>query len=297
MRILIFGAGVIGSLYAALLAGAGFDVSVYARGSRFRVLETKGLLYSTGNAVQRAEVKLVSCLGEEDCYDFVFLTVRAGQAYHALAELRVNRSPTIVTMINTLDPYEKWERICGKGRILPAFPGAGGGFDGDVLHASLTPRLIQPTTFGEIGGAASPRLKRLASVFKTARIPYQVAPDMHAWQLCHLALVVPIAEAYYAAADPRKTGDDRIMMKKTAVKIKTNLRRLSEAGIKLSPLKMEALRRTPAWILARGLSCAYNSSFGERFMYRHSMRAPEEMRELHDSLARWMAGRGRKNDP
>lgn len=34
VRILIFGAGVIGSLYAALLAEAGYDVSVYARGQR-----------------------------------------------------------------------------------------------------------------------------------------------------------------------------------------------------------------------------------------------------------------------
>ena len=31
MRILIFGAGVIGSLYGALLAEAGYDVSIYAR--------------------------------------------------------------------------------------------------------------------------------------------------------------------------------------------------------------------------------------------------------------------------
>ena len=34
MRLLIYGAGVIGSLYAALFAEAGYDVSVYARGKR-----------------------------------------------------------------------------------------------------------------------------------------------------------------------------------------------------------------------------------------------------------------------
>ena len=34
MRILIYGAGVIGSLYGAQLAEAGHDVSVYARGLR-----------------------------------------------------------------------------------------------------------------------------------------------------------------------------------------------------------------------------------------------------------------------
>lgn len=31
LRILIYGAGVIGSLYAALLADAGYDTSIYAR--------------------------------------------------------------------------------------------------------------------------------------------------------------------------------------------------------------------------------------------------------------------------
>ena len=29
-------------------------------------------------------------------------------------------------MVNTLDNYEKWESVVGKGRILPAFSGAGG---------------------------------------------------------------------------------------------------------------------------------------------------------------------------
>ena len=45
MRILIYGAGVIGSLYAALFAKTGYDVSIYARGKRLEVLQTKGLLY------------------------------------------------------------------------------------------------------------------------------------------------------------------------------------------------------------------------------------------------------------
>lgn len=34
MRVLIYGAGVIGSLYAVLLAEAGINVTVYARGKR-----------------------------------------------------------------------------------------------------------------------------------------------------------------------------------------------------------------------------------------------------------------------
>ena len=45
MRILIYGVGVIGSLYAALFAEAGYDTSIYARGKRLEFLKKNGLLY------------------------------------------------------------------------------------------------------------------------------------------------------------------------------------------------------------------------------------------------------------
>ena len=43
MRILIYGAGVIGSLYAALFAEAGYDTNIYARGKRLEALRNNGL--------------------------------------------------------------------------------------------------------------------------------------------------------------------------------------------------------------------------------------------------------------
>ena len=86
----------------------------------------------------------------------------------ALKELCSNCSPNIVTMVNTLEPYSQWEALCGQGRIVPAFPGAGGSFQGNTLKAALTPRLIQPTTFGEIGGAKTKRLAELYRLFKKA---------------------------------------------------------------------------------------------------------------------------------
>lgn len=44
MPVLVFGAGVIGSLYAAKLHATGHEVVVLARGSRLEVLRRDGLL-------------------------------------------------------------------------------------------------------------------------------------------------------------------------------------------------------------------------------------------------------------
>ena len=77
-------------------------------------------------------------MSDNDAYDFILLTVRGNQLYEALAELKNNKSNTIVTMVNSLDSYKKWEDIVGTGRILPAFSGAGGSiYDDGILDAAL----------------------------------------------------------------------------------------------------------------------------------------------------------------
>ena len=277
MRVLIYGTGVIGSLYAVLLAEAGINVTVYARGKRLQSLLSKGLLYWKKDKILTADVKVLSSLETDDCYDFIFLTVREDQLITALEELKDNNSPTIVTMVNSLDTYDKWERICGKGRILPAFPGAGGSIEGDVLDAALTPRLIQPTTFGKTDG----RERKLAEIFKRAHIPYQIVDDMHVWQICHLGMVVPIADAYYESDDPEHAGNDHALMRKTAKRLKRNFRYIKKKGIKLSPIKMNVFLIMPVPIIAVILGFTFRSEFGNRFMYQHSMKAPDEMRRLH----------------
>lgn len=284
MRILVFGAGVIGSLYGALLAEAGYDVSVYARGRRLESLMQDGLLYKSNGEIRKAPIKVLPKIEPEDCYDFVFLAVRENQLHAALEELRQNSSKAIVTMVNSLETYDRWEAICGEGRIIPAFPGAGGGFDGSVLDAALTPRLIQPTTFGKTDG----RERELARVFRRAKIPCQIVTDMHAWQLCHLAMVVPIADAYYEAVDPANAGRDAALMRKTAKRIRDNLSAIAVRRIHLSPEKMQVFRLLPVPLVGWILGLVFQSPFGNRFMYRHSIKAPDEMLKLHEQFYTWL---------
>ena len=129
---MIYGAGVIGSLYAVLFAEAGYDTSIYARGKRLEALRNNGLLYKKNQEVIKAEIKILGELANDDIYDFILLTVRENQLYEALDELKNNKSTTIITMVNSLDSYKKWEDIIGAGRILTAFPGAGGSINADA---------------------------------------------------------------------------------------------------------------------------------------------------------------------
>lgn len=118
---------------------------------------------------------------------------------------------------------------------------------------------------------------------------------MHAWQLCHLAMIVPIADAYYEAGVPEKAGEDKELMKKTAISIKKNLDSLCKLGVTLTPKKMKVLHRLPAQILSIGLRFAFQSEFGNTFMYQHSMKALDEMRVLHNQFYSYVESGGVRN--
>ena len=289
MRILIYGAGVIGSLYATLFSEAGVETAVYARGQRLQNLKLNGLRYEKNGTICAANVRVLDTLPEDDIYDFVFLTVRENQLHDALTQLRNNKSPCIVTMVNSLEDYGLWEQLCGTGRVLPAFPGAGGGFENGVLHAGLTPRLIQPTTFGILSPRQEPDAKQLKALFKRAKIPYQQVKDMHAWQLCHLAMVVPIADAYYETDDPANVGANQTVMAHTARTLRGNFRLLAQSGVRLSPVKMQMFRFLPLFLLRPALKITFQSNFGDVFMYRHAMKAPDEMQQLHEQFYAYLS--------
>jgi len=275
--------GVIGSLYAVLLSKAGYNITVFARGKRLADLLNNGLRYYNKGRVEKVDVAVIKKLENNDKYDYIFLPVRSEQLKQALHDLKDNISPNIVTMTNTLESYVELESFCGENRIIPAFPGAGGSIDNGILNASLTPRIIQPTTFAEIGGRKTDRTHMLAEIFRKSQIPYQIVPDMHNWQISHLGMVVPIADAYYMSNSPETVYKDKKIMRETAERMKNNFKILSKHKM-LSPFKFNLFIICPTFLFTAVLKQVFKIPFGHKFMYEHSMNAPQEMRQLHNDF-------------
>lgn len=79
---------------------------------------------------------------------------------------------------------------------------------------------------------------KVSGIIKKSGIPYQIVRDMHQWQLCHLAMVVPIADAYYEAQNPKEVWQEGEIMAKTAKQMKQNFNLLYDSGITLLPGKI-----------------------------------------------------------
>src|SRR5450755_3825196 len=112
MNILVYGAGVIGSVYAARLQEAGYTVSLLARGERAVSLRAQGIVLENASTGHRTttQVSLVDHLAPTDSYDVVIVTVRLDQLTSILPILAANHQlPTLLCQGRcNCEPVENW---------------------------------------------------------------------------------------------------------------------------------------------------------------------------------------------
>lgn len=245
-RILIFGAGVIGSMYAMKFIEAGFDVTLFAHSKRFKSLSENGLQYKEKGSVQSIQVKVIDTLENDDIYDFIFVTVRYDRSESALLALKDNQSKHIVTMTSNSIGFSSWLDIVGD-RLLPAFPGFGGQIKDGVLHARFLPKIIAATAFGEVNGEVTERIEELAKLFKTAKLPYVIKKDMQAYLITHS--VSDIAMLSVLHSEDKITDKKTVRIRKTArqitVTLKAYLRAIQKAGVSIDPPMLKMVVKLP----------------------------------------------------
>ncbi|OPJ64366.1 ketopantoate reductase family protein [Clostridium oryzae] len=249
-RVLIFGAGVIGSIYAMKFIEAGIDVTMFARSNRFKTLKENGLQYNDKGAVKSIKVNVIDTLENDDVYDYIFITVRYDQSESALLALKDNQSKNIVTMTNNSIGFSTWQDIVGD-RLLPAFPGVGGQIKDGILNARIPPKVLVATMFGEISGLETERVKNLAKLFKTAKLPYEINKDMNAYLITHSVSDIALLGGLYFE---NNTIDEEVATtRKTAHKItitlKAYLRGIQKAGVAINPSAFKIALKCPNLIL------------------------------------------------
>ena len=255
MKILVFGAGVLGSLYAARLQDAGHDVTILARGKRVAQIREHGivLLESSSGLETSTEVAVVEALAPEDEYDLAIILVRKSQLADVLPLLAVNQHiPSFLFMVNNAAGPDAMIEAVGRERVLLGFPGAGGTRQGHIVEYAQVSAKSQPTTIGELDGFPTTRLVQITTALEEAGFPVSITHNMDAWLKTHVALVSPIANAIYLADGDNyrlaKTRDGVVLMVRA---IREGLKVLKASGIPITPAKYRYVNLVPEPILVK----------------------------------------------
>lgn len=177
MRVLVHGAGAVGSYFGALLARAGNDTVLVARGAHLDVLQRHGLRVDRPDGPITAP-SLRAVADPADAFgdaapELILVCVKSYDTAAAAAALApVVRPDTIVLSLqNGVENEERLARAFGLPPLLVGLTRIG--------VERTAPGIVRYTgrgeiVFGEPDGATSPRARRLADTLAAATIPHQL---------------------------------------------------------------------------------------------------------------------------
>jgi len=286
LEILVFGAGVIGSLYAARLADAGHHVTVVARGRRCRDLREHGIVLEEVDTGERTttHVRTLDAMPTRERFDMCLVAVQKTQLDAALPVLAGNAMiPTFVFMVNTAEGPGAMIDALGRERVVLAFANAGGERDGHVVRLMVAKR--KAVTMGELDGARSERLRRIRAAFARAGFPVETSPNMDAWLRHHVAIVGPFANAIYMA------GGCNVALAKHRAAVRMALQAVREGvaavrahGFPVQPPALRLMLLLPDAVLVPLLQRLVASPIMDVGGKRHALAARQEMTALNEEL-------------
>ena len=283
MKVLVYGAGVIGTVYAGKLAEAGHEVTIVARGQRLLDISQHGFVLEDIVCRRRwtAQVDTSAQLSPDDEYDIALITVRRDQLASTLPELAANRRiPTLLFMLNNPTASAGLAEVLGRDRVMLGFPGVGGTRDGQVVRYAMVKQ--QPTTIGEFYPTRTARLQTILHAFCDAGMPTAICDDMDAWLKAHAFFVTAMCGAIYlAGGDCRKLSGDSATLRLMTNGVREGFAAVTALGHPIVPFSLE--------VLFMWLPDAFAVAYWRRFLAaemadyvlgRHARAAAPEMRDI-----------------
>ena len=243
MKLCIFGAGAIGGLLGVKLARAGHDVSFVARGAHLDALRKNGATLLTGGHklnVQVACSDKPADLGPQDAVILAVKATAASDAARTMAPL-LGADTAVVTAMNGV-PFWYFAGLPGKWSDLRLASVDPDGVQWDLIDPARAigcvvyaageieqPGVIRHTSgvrfvLGELSGATTPRIRRIADAFAQAGFDAPVSANIRAdvWsKLWGNLSFNPVSVLTHATLDVLATDADsrpalRAMMEESA---------------------------------------------------------------------------------
>ena len=290
MKILVYGAGVLGCYLARNLFRAGKDVTLLARGNWAAEIKQNGLRVKDkfSPRVSVSRIPVVTKLAPDAQYDVIFVVLRYTQLDSALDTLRENQTKNIVFVGNNVRPRALAATLPEKN-VLFAFALSAGHRESDrVVSIDL-----KKITIGQLSGAAS-NAGLIGEIFRGTKYKVVYEPNMEDYLLCHAAFVMPAVFACYKTdGNLKKLRGNTTYLNRLIDANIDGYRAIKNAGHEILPkadADFESKKYRKTCLRFFKLMC--DTSLGKLCASDHAMNAIDEMSALNRDIKRFFDENG-----
>jgi 2-dehydropantoate 2-reductase len=219
VKIGFVGAGGVGSYYGGILARAGHDITLLARGAHLDALRTRGIEVRTPEETFTARVAATDDPHGVDPVEYAVVAVKNYSLDEVAPVVRdfAESGAVIVPLLNGVDVVD---RLTGQGVPRDSILGGLTAISAVRVGPGCVERRTsyQRVVVGELPGGSSPRAEKIASAFREAGAEAEVAADitLEVWR--KFAFIASAAAACGLARSPiaplRETPLGRLLLER-----------------------------------------------------------------------------------
>ena len=205
MRIAIVGAGAVGGYFGGLLARAGNEVTLLARGEHLEAIRRNDLEVRSNWGNFNVAVQATDDPADVGPVDLAFLTVKTYQNAAAIPSMAplMGSATSVITLQNGVEAYKEVGRAYGMERVLPgaAYIETHLAEPGIVEQVGDVVRIV----FGEADGSTTLRALDIQETLRAADINSELADDVlkALWtKFIFIATLAGVTSTSRASMDP-----------------------------------------------------------------------------------------------
>lgn len=261
MRILMFGAGVVGHIYGSLLHASGHHVSLYVRpgstdryphGLSIRLQDYRKQPHDLLDVPPRVRdyssnfrPNRVESFSADDHYDLIIVSTASTHLASTLPVLAENAGKaTILFFQNNWTGTAEIAKHLTADRYLFGFPQGGGAFDEHGIQGVVRGTVL----LGEADGAYRPRLEKIAGAFQQAWFEPRITQEILPWLWTHYAITAVMAGGTARAGSYSAFVQNSHIVKDAMLAAREALAIVKARGVDTSNMEEARPFDLPTWI-------------------------------------------------
>lgn len=291
MKILIYGAGVVGSTYGWQLAEAGYDVTLLVRKEKRRQLEESGINihcadFRSGRRVIKDVLfrpNVIDELSSQNDFEYIIVATHSPQLREVLPILKESAGKAHILFFQNLwyDNFEEIATYLQPAQYFFGFPFmGGGGRDDKGINSAISGLKYSHTLLGEIGGENTPRVQKMVEALNKANLKPIVYKQIKIWLITHYAVAAGLLAGVIKAGGAKAFISSSKTVRETIRGIREGLTVCAKLGINPQSEKANKLYYLPLLISVSISKKVYKNDALQLMFDGHTQHSPNETRKM-----------------